>query len=576
MALLEQVYKKIVKLGLLPKLIRALPILPLILAIIGLGWISLLPDDGQYRRTYISENALLPSQAYSYFRESEWNIVRGYRDEILKFNREDKVGNLQEMQTWIEDIGFKTHIHTSEFGDTLYGIWHVPKGDDTESMVLGAAYFNSDGDFNVGGMALSIALGRYFHRWNIWSKNIIIVIPENPNLALRHWVNAYHGDLDLTGGSIEAALMLDYASDSDNFDYTELYYEGLNGQLPNLDYINVAVSVAEHEGSRISLHRTPKEELWNNDYTSRLTILLKSIKELALAGIRRPHGNEAFSGWRIQAITLKAIGFTGANDITTFGRIPEAVFRSVNNLLEKFHQSFFFYLMLAPRHFISIGTYLPSAGFFAGSFLLSCLDKMLNSGFEVNYLLKFAPNAALFFVAVVACALAITLGYPLLPTNTHYVLIAVSVVASVAVSSIKIRGYNNKEKRILLRAISALYYTIVLASLLVLNFSLTFAIGTFAIPLCFVNEYPRLSKPVNNVLNTLLLLISNPFILSVFFSLDFEGGVDEFYQGLIESWVYLDSYTWGVVVLGWGAVWAGTASSLMLVDLEREEKVNTE
>ena len=37
------------------------------------------------------------------------------------------------------------------------------------------------------------------------------------------------------------------------------------------------------------------------------------------------------------------------------------MFRSINNLLEKFHQSFFFYLLLAPRQFVSISSYLPSA-----------------------------------------------------------------------------------------------------------------------------------------------------------------------------------------------------------------------
>ena len=39
--------------------------------------------DGQYRRTYISENALMPGQAHSFFRESEWNHVRGYRNEVV-------------------------------------------------------------------------------------------------------------------------------------------------------------------------------------------------------------------------------------------------------------------------------------------------------------------------------------------------------------------------------------------------------------------------------------------------------------------------------------------------------------
>lgn len=89
--------------------------------------------------------------------------------------------------------------------------------------------------------------------------------------------------------------------------------------------------------------------------------------------IKKPHGNEAFSGWRIQSVTLKAHGNSG-HDITTFGRIPEAMFRSINNLLEKFHQSFFFYLLLAPRQFVSISSYLPSAVALSIAFAISSLN----------------------------------------------------------------------------------------------------------------------------------------------------------------------------------------------------------
>ena len=36
-------------------------------------------------------------------------------------------------------------------------------------------------------------------------------------------------------------------------------------------------------------------------------------------------------------------------------RVLEGIFRSLNNLLERFHQSFFFYLMPATSRYISIG-----------------------------------------------------------------------------------------------------------------------------------------------------------------------------------------------------------------------------
>ena len=40
----------------------------------------------------------------------------------------------------------------------------------------------------------------------------------------------------------------------------------------------------------------------------------------------------------------------------------EGIMRSLNNLLERFHQSFFFYLLPSTDRYVSIGVYLPPFG----------------------------------------------------------------------------------------------------------------------------------------------------------------------------------------------------------------------
>jgi len=45
------------------------------------------------------------------------------------------------------------------------------------------------------------------------------------------------------------------------------------------------------------------------------------------------------------------------------GRALEGVFRKLNHLLERLHQSFFFYLLPALSRFVSIGLYMPAVGF---------------------------------------------------------------------------------------------------------------------------------------------------------------------------------------------------------------------
>jgi GPI-anchor transamidase subunit GAA1 len=59
----------------------------------------------------------------------------------------------------------------------------------------------------------------------------------------------------------------------------------------------------------------------------------------------------------------------------------ESLCRSLNNLLEHLHQSFFFYFLLSaggkilgePGRFVSIGTYLPAAMIIAASFTITAI-----------------------------------------------------------------------------------------------------------------------------------------------------------------------------------------------------------
>ena len=48
----------------------------------------------------------------------------------------------------------------------------------------------------------------------------------------------------------------------------------------------------------------------------------------------------------------------------------EGLFRSLNNLLERFHQSFFFYLLPATGRYVSIGLYMQPFGFLAAPLIV--------------------------------------------------------------------------------------------------------------------------------------------------------------------------------------------------------------
>ena len=86
-----------------PRLLKLPPYLSALCIIAGTVWLLLLPLDEYSRRTYVSENALLPGQVHTYFGGSEHNIFRAYRHEVHA---------LTDKST--EEYGILEYIHTTK------------------------------------------------------------------------------------------------------------------------------------------------------------------------------------------------------------------------------------------------------------------------------------------------------------------------------------------------------------------------------------------------------------------------------------------------------------------------------
>lgn len=80
-----------------------------------------------------------------------------------------------------------------------------------------------------------------------------------------------------------------------------------------------------------------------------------------------PNGNHGlFYRFSVHAVTLESFATQGSNPyrhgFQSMGQIVEGIMRSVNNLVERLHQSYYFYLLLNSGRFISIGEYIPTLG----------------------------------------------------------------------------------------------------------------------------------------------------------------------------------------------------------------------
>jgi hypothetical protein len=66
--------------------------------------------------------------------------------------------------------------------------------------------------------------------------------------------------------------------------------------------------------------------------------------------------------------------------IQTSARILESSLRTANNLLERLHASFFFYIMTGPGRFMKIGSYLPSVILVSVSMMFGGFAEYVASG----------------------------------------------------------------------------------------------------------------------------------------------------------------------------------------------------
>jgi glycosylphosphatidylinositol transamidase len=207
-------------------------------------------------------------------------------------------------------------------------------------------------------------------------------LPPDSTTGTQAWVDAYHdahdskyiAPLPLKSGALQGALAIDYPHDQ-RYHELHIIYDGTNGQLPNLDLINSIVNIA---GGQMGIETTVQQMTGHTDsYQDRLQTMLRGMLYQGLGYPTGPHSS--FIPYHVDAITLQPTG-EGWHDEMAMGRVVEGSFRSLNNLLEHLHQSFFFYLLMQKNRFVSIGTYLPSAMLLAANFTIMAIFLWVKSG----------------------------------------------------------------------------------------------------------------------------------------------------------------------------------------------------
>ncbi|KAK0750457.1 Gaa1-like protein [Schizothecium vesticola] len=488
-----------------PRILKVPPYLSLLCILVGVIWLFLLPLDDYSRRTYISENALLPGQVHTYFGGSDQNVFRAYKHETSALAGKTNIEINDGLETIIKGLGLKVSRQNFTYrsagreysGENLYAILQAPRGDATEAIVLVGAWENVKGEVNRNGIPLVLTLARYFKRWSLWSKDIIFLVTPDSITGPQAWVDAYHdahdsarvSSLPLKSGALQGAIAIDYPQE-ERFESVHVVYDGVNGQLPNLDLINSVVSIAGGQmGMGVSI-----QEMWQHDdrYPDRLRTMLRGMLKQGLGLASGPHSS--FIPYHVDAVTLQPYG-VGWQDEMAMGRVIEGTFRSLNNLLEHLHQSFFFYLLMQRERFVSIGTYLPSAMLIAANFTIMAIFLWHQSqigpppntpAVERQLFLPLGLVSLLQSLSVIPLSLFHHAPESALPPL--FALFAlINLALPPALSALLTARYRPSAQQYhLLQSFSLLLLGMFLSSLATLNFSLALLVGLLACPLSFV------------------------------------------------------------------------------------------
>ncbi|EPT06041.1 hypothetical protein FOMPIDRAFT_125023 [Fomitopsis schrenkii] len=393
-----------------------LPLLIIALLAVGYLWMIAIPLPMLGQRTYIDENALQPGQVHTYWDWGDVHRADRYLEALEQLR--DRNASSFEIADYIAlefrraglsaDVqGFTlTSASKSRSGANAYAILSSPRASGTEAMVISASWLSrtgeGDGTLNLRGVSTVLSLAWFLKGYSLWAKDLIFVVTDGYLDGMQAWITAYHGvsqrnlqaePLSLTSGVIWTALNVDYPGHS--FSHVGVFFEGLDGRLPNQDLLNSFQRISTYTGGVPVLAYDHKDDwdglnfpewapdaIKNNhqvkEYAHRARNVVRHVGYQARGRASGVHG--LLHQFRIDAITLFAVPATGPHGFHAIGRVIESTLRTMNNLLERLHASFFFFLLVRPTTFMKIGSYLPSAILIGVALLFSGLREWVNAG----------------------------------------------------------------------------------------------------------------------------------------------------------------------------------------------------
>uniref|UniRef100_A0A915Q2H4 Glycosylphosphatidylinositol anchor attachment 1 protein n=1 Tax=Setaria digitata TaxID=48799 RepID=A0A915Q2H4_9BILA len=353
--------------------------------LIGVIYICFIIQPEYNERTKVSENALLPALVTERF---------SYHQRISNFLKELRAE--RDISDYIEKqlLAYGIMTQTLRFSVTLpgfnqsgmnvIGVVRSSRSSSTEAMLVAVSMTEK----SLEALAVTLALATFCREQIYWARDIHFIFVDKGLAGMTAYLAEYHEHrnlflqsekLSFHSGAIIGAFAIKVEGSA--FDTMNIEHNMVNGLLPNLDLINLMAKLADKFGL--------VPEVFNQGYQGSWWDLIDTTSKamLSQAFNEREGLHSIFGPYGIQAVTIHAKSVVeGHTSLTDLGRICEGALRSLNNMLEKFHQSYFLYIMTDIRHFLSVAYYMPALGLIL--FPLLVLIRM----YEISDLLPFFLN----------------------------------------------------------------------------------------------------------------------------------------------------------------------------------------
>jgi glycosylphosphatidylinositol transamidase len=189
--------------------------------------------------------------------------------------------------------------------------------------------------------------------------------------------------------------------------------------------------------------------------------------------------------------------------------------RSLNNLLERFHQSFFFYLHINRRNFVSISTYMIPLGLIVLPALIRSLVlyiSFLTSNLNTTHgrTMKFHVDYSLIFREIIEC-LILSYGLIWIPLKLSFLIIC---LITMFISPIFLRSFRSNENQFdYFQFILLLIGSTLLGCLSLLNYSMAFLVACFLMPCYFIAGFSKFNHWfIKLICRFLFIIFLNPLV----------------------------------------------------------------